>query len=339
MKALVYLGRHQIEVRDVPEPRPGNEDILVSVEATGICGSDMHGYHGRDPRRVPPLVMGHEICGRALTGALAGRRVAVNPQIPCSACERCQEGRTNLCMSRQSVGVDRSGGFADFVAVPERNLVPVPEGMDPAIAALAEPAATALHAIALAMRSVQKPLTGVRCLVIGGGAIGLLSALWLRALGARAINLAETHVRRRTMAEREGFNAFDPASTAIPPNSDDLAIDAVGSAQTREMALGVLRPGGTLVHVGLLEAAGGLDMKRITLAEIAVLGAFTYTRQEMGEAVAGLARGDLGSLGWIARRSLDEGPAAFADLGKAEIGEPKVILCPTARQDSARIFG
>lgn len=328
MKALVFLGRHHMELREEPAPRASNDDILVSVEASGICGSDMHGYHGRDPRRVPPLIMGHEICGRALSGNFSGQRVAINPQIACGVCDRCEEGKPNLCMNRQSVGVDRAGGFADIVSVPERNLVLIPSNVDPAIAALAEPAATALHAAALAGKAVGRPLNGVRSVVFGGGAIGLLSALWLKATGASDIVLIETNEQRRKIARLEGFEVLNPLEKLPSANSVDLVVDGVGGAKTREQSMQMLRPGGAVVHVGLLEPEGMLDFKRLTLAEISFLGSFTYTPREMREAVAGLASGALGHLTWIDRRPLSEGPAAFAGLSNAQISAPKVVLCP-----------
>jgi len=328
MKALLYLGRHHMEMCDQPDPKASNEDVLVSVEAAGICGSDMHGYHGHDPRRVPPLIMGHEICGRALSGSFSGQRVVINPQIACGQCERCEEGKPNLCMQRQSVGVDRAGGFADLMAVPERNLVPVAEGVDPVVAALAEPAATALHGVSLGLAVMGKPLSGVHALVIGGGAIGILSALWVRALGGHTISLTETNRMRQEMAEQEGFVPLDPGQPEMDRNTRDLVLDAVGSAASRRLALQVLRPGGVLVHLGLLNGDGGVDMRRVTLAEITVLGAFTYTPREVRDSIYALADGRLGKLRWIERRPLMEGASAFAALSRAEIAAAKIVLCP-----------
>ena len=101
MKALVYTGPNSLAFRDEPDPVPGNDEVVVRVEAVGICGSDMHAYHGHDSRRPAPLILGHEAAGRIATGPKAGRRVTVNPLVTCGACDVCQDGRSHLCASRQ----------------------------------------------------------------------------------------------------------------------------------------------------------------------------------------------------------------------------------------------
>src|SRR5215212_3621082 len=101
MKALVYTGPNEVELRDEPEPVPLLDEVLVRVEAVGICGSDMHAYHGHDSRRPAPLILGHEAAGRILTGPRAGTRVTVNPLVTCGACDYCESGREHLCRSRQ----------------------------------------------------------------------------------------------------------------------------------------------------------------------------------------------------------------------------------------------
>ena len=158
MKALVYTATREAELREEPEPEPRPGEALVRVEAVGICGSDMHAWHGHDPRRIPPLILGHEACGEVLEGAAAGSRVVLNPLIACGACRDCREGRTNLCGKRDLIGLRRPGAFAERVAIPEGNLIPVPEGMAAAAAALTEPCATAWHALALAARAGWRPL-------------------------------------------------------------------------------------------------------------------------------------------------------------------------------------
>jgi threonine dehydrogenase-like Zn-dependent dehydrogenase len=181
MKALVYTATRETAYQDAPEPelRPG--EALVKVDAVGICGSDMHAWHGHDPRRVPPLVLGHEACGTVLEGPAPGGRVVLNPLISCGTCGFCKEGRANLCAERELIGMRLPGAFAERIAIPARNLIPVPEGMDPAKAALTEPCATAWHGLALAERAAWRPIAESRALVIGGGSVGLLAGLILEA--------------------------------------------------------------------------------------------------------------------------------------------------------------
>lgn len=109
MKALVYTANNEVTYRDEPAPEVAPGDALVRIETVGICGSDMHAYHGHDPRRVPPLILGHEACGRVVQGRYAGQRVVLNPLITCGECQHCLTGRANLCQARTAIGLARPG--------------------------------------------------------------------------------------------------------------------------------------------------------------------------------------------------------------------------------------
>jgi alcohol dehydrogenase len=326
MKALVFLGAGQMALRDEAEASPGTlGDVLVRVDAAGICGSDLHAYHGHDARRVPPLILGHEAVGRLADG----RRVVPNPLISCGRCARCSEGRANLCPERRMLGMQHAGCFAEAVAVPAGNLIEVPPHASDIAAALTEPAACVLHGLHLAQRALARPVAEARCLVIGGGAIGLLGALYLRAWGVRNMLLAETLEGRRRAVERAGAaDCFDPRCTEAETGAFDLVFDAVGSGITRRMASVAAAPGGAILHIGLQDNEPGLDTRRITLQEIAVLGTYTYTRADMTQALAALADGVLGDLAWVEERPLAAGAAAFAELGNGHSAVPKIILRP-----------
>lgn len=324
MRALVYLGADTLAVRDEPDPPPGNDLVLMRVAAAGICGSDLHAYHGHDPRRVPPMILGHEAVGRTPDG----RRVVVNPLIPCGLCARCAEGRTNLCPERRMVGMQLPGCFAESVAAPAANLIAVPDGASDAAAVLTEPAACVLHGLHLAARALARPIAEARTLVIGGGAIGLLAALYLTAWGAPAPRLAETSAARRATASRADIEAFDPLAMRPEDGGFDLVFDAVGGAATRRAASAAVAPGGVILHIGLQDNEGGLDARRITLQEIAVLGSYTYTAADLNQALAALASGRLGKLDWVEERPLADGPAAFAELAAGRSGVPKILLRP-----------
>ena len=142
MKALVYTRPHEVTYRDEPDPAPAADEVLLGIDAAGICGSDMHAYHGRDPRRNPPLILGHELCATILAGARKGARVTVNPLITCGRCDYCLTGRNNLCSDRTMIGMTRPGGFAERMTIPESSLIAIPQGMSARQAALTEPAAT-----------------------------------------------------------------------------------------------------------------------------------------------------------------------------------------------------
>lgn len=165
-------------LRDVAAPRAGNDEVMIGVQAVGICGSDMHAYLGHDERRPAPLVLGHEAAGAVLTGAGIGRRVTVNPLVTCMHCAACLSGRTNLCTSRQIISMPpRPGAFAEQVAIPERNVVAVPDGFAIEKAALCEPIACAWHAVRLGAAAAHAPMRSIRALIIGGGPIGVGTAL------------------------------------------------------------------------------------------------------------------------------------------------------------------
>ena len=329
MKALVYTADREVQFRDEPTPEPGPGEVLVDVGAVGICGSDMHAYLGHDSRRVPPLILGHEAVGRVVDASGEGRYVVINPLIACGACDACQGGRANLCERRDLIGMYRPGAFAERIAVPETNLIDVPDDMDPAHAALTEPAATALHAVNLAARAAYRPLGEGRALVIGGGSVGLFSAMSLADQGVRDLHLAETNaLRRATVSETGACRAFDPVSDPAPGSSFDVVVDAVGGKSSREAAIAAVRPGGVVVHIGLLDNDGGIDIRRMTLQEITLIGTYTYTPIDLRATVKKLYSGAFGDLGWVERRPLSDGAGAFDDLLHGKSAAPKIVLCP-----------
>ena len=188
MKALVYTQANEVQLleRDMPLALPG--DVVLRIDAVGICGSDMHAYHGHDPRRKPGLVLGHEFSGTVQDSQhpqwRTGMRVTGNPLITCGHCDYCVQGRDNLCAHRTMVGMTRPGAFAEHMAIPGQCLIALPDTLSALQAAHTEPAATALHAVNLSLRALARPLHECRVLVIGGGAIGMLAALLARSYGA-----------------------------------------------------------------------------------------------------------------------------------------------------------
>ena len=329
MKALVYTAPNEVTYRDEPAPSRAADDVLIAIDAVGICGSDMHAYHGRDPRRVPPLILGHELVGRILEGPGAGRRVTVNPLITCGVCEYCRQGRDNLCANRTMIGMTRAGGFAELMATSATSVIDIPQDMPTRSAALTEPAATALHAIAAASRALARPLPEAAVVILGGGAIGMLATLLLQHYGVRRVVVGETNAaRRRVLAEATHVDVFDPAHAATTPSTADLVIDAVGAAATRAAALAAVKPGGVIVHVGLADWASEIDMRKLTLAEITLIGTYTYTTADLHATVRALCDGAFGDLAWVDERPLAEGAAAFRDLHEGRSAAAKILLRP-----------
>ncbi len=330
MKALVYTQPNEVVYRDEPDPVPGKGQVLVKVAASGICGSDMHAYHGHDSRRVPPLILGHEVAGTIASGGRKGERVVINPLMTCGMCADCESGRTNLCSTRELIGMRVAGAYCDYVVISEQNLIPIPDSFDMVKASLAEPAACALHSLSRAQMLSPRPLAELRTLVIGGGAIGMLSALLLSNHGCRHVTVAETNqLRRETVADTVGCAIHNPLSgSEIPADSFDLVIDAVGGGVTRSMGSRAVAPGGIFVHIGLMDSKEGLDIRKITLQEVSLAGIYTYTRQDFRATVNALAGGMFGSLEWVETRPLADGAGAFDDLDKGRIRAAKLVLVP-----------
>lgn len=330
MKALVYTAPNEVTYRDEPEPSAAPGEVKIRVDAVGICGSDMHAYHGHDPRRNPPLILGHELAGEILEGPGKGRRATVNPLITCGHCEYCRQGRDNLCANRTMIGMTRAGGFADYVTTAAASVIDIPQDMSVRAAALTEPAATAVHAINVAMRSLVRPLPECRVLVLGGGAIGLLAALLLRSYGVRHVTVAETNALRRTSAAKVvDVAVYDPVAGGGPAdNSMDFVIDAVGGKATRNAALAAVKPGGVVMHIGLMDWASEIDMRKLTLAEITLIGTYTYATSDLCAAVAALHEGAFGDLAWVEERPLADGARAFRDLHEGRTASAKIVLRP-----------
>jgi alcohol dehydrogenase len=330
MKALVYTAPNEVTYRDEPDPALASGEVVLRIDAVGICGSDMHAFHGHDPRRKPPLVLGHEFAGTVVAGPGEGRRFTGNPLITCGRCEYCEQGRNNLCANRTMVGMTRPGAFAQYMSIPERALIELPGSLEAGRAALTEPAATALHAIHLAQRSLARPLAECRVLVIGGGAIGLLAALLMHSYGCRGIALAETNALRRASAGATGAcEPFDPLAGEGPGESScEFVIDAVGAKATRTAALRAVKPGGVVLHIGLQDWASEIDMRKLTLAEITLIGTYTYSTADLRATVKALEAGAFGDLAWVEERPLSEGARAFRDLHEGRSAAAKIVLRP-----------
>ena len=332
MKALVYTGPGTLVWQDQPDPVPKAGEVLVKVEAVGICGSDMHAYHGHDTRRPAPLILGHEAAGIVASGADVGRRVTINPLVVDPSCQAAANGLPHLSPTRQILSMPpRPGAFAQYVCVPKSNLVDIPHSMSFCHAALAEPVAVSYHAVKHGVSLMRSPLARELCVVLGGGAIGLAAALVLKMLGAGKIMIGEPNASRRQTVENAGsFQTYAPGANGEPAdNTAGLVIDAVGAAATRAAACRMVQPGGVIVHAGLLPGHEGLDVRKITLQEVIFTGTYCYTHDDFTATVTALASGQLGTLDWFEERQLSQGQQAFRDIDAHQIAKAKVILKPS----------
>lgn len=333
MKALVYTQPNEMQILERPYPSLEANEVVLKIESVGICGSDMHAFHGHDPRRKPGLVLGHEFAGTVEETSSSqfskGQRVTGNPLITCGHCEYCLQGRNNLCANRTMVGMTRPGAFAQYMSIPASSLITIPSGLSVDAAALTEPAATAVHAINLSMRALQRPIQECHVLILGGGAIGMLSALLLRHYGVGDLTVAEVNpLRRQALEKHATCNTINPIDEQPNENGYEFVMDCVGAAVTRNTALAAVKPGGVVMHVGLQDWASEIDMRKLTLAEITLLGTYTYSTVDLQATVKLLARNAFGDLSWVERRSLDDGPQAFMDLHAGKTAAAKILLKP-----------
>ena len=264
-----------------------------------------------------------------MSGARKGLRVTINPLVVPIDCPTNAAGRAHLSPRRMILSMpQRPGAFAEYIVIPQRNLVEIPDTMAFDHAALAEPLAVSWHAVKHGLHLLREDVRTIRAVVLGAGAIGLGAALVLAQLGARSIAIGETNSMRRDTGRRAGdFHVYAPGSSDEPaPGEADLIIDAVGAAATRASACELVRPGGVIVHAGLLPGHEGLDIRRITLQEIIFTGTYCYTAADFSETVDALAAGRFGSLDWVEYRKLADGAKAFADIDAGHVRAAKIVL-------------
>jgi L-iditol 2-dehydrogenase len=338
MLALLYPEYDRLAIAEVPEPQPGPGEVIVEVAACGICGSELGGFAARSPRRQPPLVMGHEFCGRvaALGGGVdgvgVGDRVVVNSVVHCGECALCRRGATHLCQSRQVFGMHRPGAFAERVAVPAGILFPLPPEVSDLQGAMAEPLANALHVLSLAPGN---PLESV--LVLGAGTIGLLCMQAARAAGTRRVLITDTNAHRLSVARALGANEVaDPSAASIVDlartHSDglgvDLAIDAVGTPDARRDAIRSVRPGGDVVWIGLHDDEVTLSSFEVVLAERRVSGSYGATDRDIRRAIDLFAAGAIRLDPWVEEHPLSRGDRIFIEMLRQERDAVKAVLLP-----------
>ncbi len=331
MRALVYSDVQRVTMMEREIPAPGPDEVLLRVRGTGICGSDMSGFLGHSPRRKPGLVLGHEVIGTVAkmpqnspsSGAAwpfaEGRRVVVNPLMPCQECAACRAGQTNICAAWRLLGLDNvAGGFAEYVAVPARNVFALPDSLPDARAVLIEPLANAIHLFGLIRRHNFGTLA-----LFGAGTLGSLMLSLARLLGYREIAIVDVNPQRLEVARSLGakylINAKETEpSAAIRAAFDglgaDIVIEAHGTQATRAACVGAARKGGEIMLLGLHEVNSSLDFAAIVRNELRLQGSFTYSAADFAQAKALIENGDIDLSQWTETLPLEQGQAAFDKL-------------------------
>ena len=337
MRALVYSALKTLELQDMPEPELGPGEVKVRVSATGICGSDLHGFLGHSARRQPGLVLGHETLGVVIEGDdnLQGKRVSVNPLITCGLCSACRAGRHNNCATWRLLGMDRThGGFGEVVVVPKRNVHPIPDSVTNAAAVMVEPLANAFHILSMIPQSAGLV---PQVAIVGGGTLGACILSVALARGLRVIVVSEPNPLRAGVARKLGAtHVLDPRETDVVAEVMSLtdgvgvpaAVDAVGTSLTRNTVAKMSARGGTALLLGLDEGPTSFDFFDLVRREVRLQTSFAYTEQNFAEALDFVVRGAVDFSPWTDVVPVSEGQAAFERLIANPGDRIKIALTP-----------
>lgn len=346
LKALVYHGPNDLRFEDALQPEPSSRKLLVRVRAVGICGSDVHGYMGLTGRRIPPMIMGHEIAGdvvavgEEVTKFRVGDRVAVDPIICCTQCDFCLSGQTNICKSRRVIGVSMqnetiNGAMAEYIAIPEHVAIKIPEELSYEQGALVDPLAVSVHGVRMGGE-----LKGKTVAVIGAGQIGLFAMQAAKAFGAKAVTAIDIIDKRLSLAEELGadhsINAKiltqdgrDLKESCLQHGGFDVVIEAVGVAITVQQAIYLAKSGGTVVLMGLGQKEVTIDAHHVVENEIILRGTYIFVEKDGVDAIRLLKEGlvDIDKMVDCVE-PLEKGPELFATLAKEDGSLFKVLMIP-----------
>lgn len=344
MKALLLSEYRKLELTDIPQPEIAADEVLVQVQACGICGSDIHGWDGSSGRRIPPLVMGHEAAGtvaavgRDVQGFSDGDRITFDSMVWCGNCHFCRSGRTNLCDNRMVLGVScgdyrRYGCFAEYVSVPARICCHLPDALPFEHAALIEAVSVAVHA------ANRTPVSlGDTAVVVGSGMIGLLVIQAIKQKGCSQVIATDLNPGRLAVARKLGADvtinvAEEDAEARVKElthgRGADVALEVVGATATVQSAINCTRKGGSVTLVGNLAPTVELPLQSVVTRELDVLGSCASSG-EYPACVDLLASGQIRVEDMItAKAPLEEGHDWFSRLYAGEPDAMKVLLCPT----------
>ena len=339
MRAVRLESVGHLHMRDVPKPTPGANDVLVRIEAAGVCGTDRHLLHGEFPSE-PPVTLGHEFCGiveavgSEVEALRPGMRVTGDPNIACGRCVQCQAGRVNLCRNLRAIGIHRDGGFAEYVCMPQNQAYELPLSVKATHGAFCEPLACCLHGVDRA--GIE---AGSSVVVLGGGVIGLLTVQLARLAGATRVVLSTRQASRRRLAEEVGATApIDPSAgdvvtgitgpDGLLPGGADVVIECAGVPETMEQMAQLARPGGTVVILGVMPrgAKVAIEPFDILFRELKVVGSFInpFVHRRAADLVAS---GAIEIEKLITRQvALDEVSDVISNPPR--VGEVKVLFVP-----------
>lgn len=318
MKAMVLRGPGQLALESVPCPVPGPGDVLLRVTHGGICGTDLSIYFGKMAPAYP-RIMGHEVVAEIAEsrseGIRTGQRVLVDPALSCGDCYCCSEGRTNLCLRGGLIGRETNGGFAEFVTVPARHVFPLPDGIESQVAPLIQVLTTCVHAQRLGDVS-----PGQSVAVTGLGVTGQLHVQLAKARGARPVIGISRSAWKRGLAQRLGadltLRSGASATAAVLEATDGLGVDVVvectGKTEVMAQAVGMTRPGGTIVLFGTsTDTRSGLPFFDLYFKELKIVNSRAAKREDFQPSI------DMAASGAVKLEPLVSHTMPMSDLGAA----------------------
>ena len=338
MKALMYIAPERMEIRQVPEPVLQARQVLLRIAATGICGSDVHGFLGHSERRKPGLILGHEAVAtitethETVSAWKKGQRVAINPLVSCGTCAACVSGRQNLCERWWLLGMDRvHGTFAEFVAAPETQLYAVSDQLSETEAVFAEPLANIVHLYRISMQEIPDSLV-----IFGAGPIGSLALALAKLRGISNVCVIDKNEKRLDVSRQlkadhainsDKKNAVE-AVRQITNGGADFVIDAVGADATRRGSVACCRRGGKIVFIGMAENESALPWIDMIRDEKSVHTTFCYAPRDFETSLRLLESRRLNLTAWTETRPLEEGQASFMKMTYDPGATLKLIFKP-----------
>ena len=291
----VMTAPGQIEFREVPVPEPGKGQVLVKIMEIGICGSDIHVYHGEHPFTSYPVTQGHEVSGiveklgEGAEGLSVGQKVTIQPQVVCGKCYPCRHGKYNLCEELKVMGFQTTGTASEYFKAPELNVTKLPDDMDYSKGAMIEPLAVAVHAISRA-----GDIRGKRVSVIGAGPIGNLVAQSAKAMGAERVMLSDVSDYRLSLGKKVGIDAVyntresDYNADLIDcfgPDKADIIYDCAGNDITMNSAIRSARKGSTIILVAVYAGMANVDLAVLNDHELDLNTTMMYRHEDYEKAI------------------------------------------------------
>ena len=338
MKALVKAKPEPgLWMEHVPVPEPGPSDVLIKVKKSAICGTDVHIWNWDEfsAKTVPvPMVVGHEFVGEIVdTGAAAvkyrvGQRVSGEGHIVCGVCRNCRAGRAHLCRNTKGVGVNRPGSFAEYLCIPEYNVVPIPEDVPDEIAAIFDPFGNAVHT------ALSFDLVGEDVLVTGAGPIGIMGALVAQKVGARKVVITDINPYRLDLARAMGVHhVVDVSNQNLRGVMDeigmtegfDVGLEMSGASAAMQQMIARMNNGGKVALLGIAPTAFPVDWNTVIFKMLEIKGIYGREMFETWYKMIALVQGGLDLSGLITHRiSIDDFDQGFAAMISGNSG--KVVM-------------